>query len=60
MNELAPRFEILEWVLVMNEHPFHKAKGFIVDYNGDRYQVHLLQLGAKIWVGESNLEKLPA
>ncbi len=58
MNELAPKFGILEWVVVVNEQPFHGAKGFVIDYDGGRYLVRILALGAKLWVPETSLRKL--
>ncbi len=67
MNDLAHKFGPMEWVVVTkmptdDKHyfPIQNGKGYIVDYNTDTalYLVHLLVLGAKIWVKEEYLRKL--
>ena len=62
MNEIAPRYGILDWVLV-TEPPFNDAKGFVIDYDGCReckYLVKVLVTGMKMWVTEDCLKELPA
>ncbi len=59
MNEIAPKYGILDWVLV-TEVPFKDAKGFVVDYDGTRYLVKVLLTGMKMWVTEDSLRRLPS